>query len=231
MTGLGAFDVVALLFFVSAWLGYHFAVERGPRAVQSLTTQMNARRRRWFEQALARENRIIDAQVLGSLQNGTAFFASTSLLAVGGAISLMGVTDQVVQVTSDLPFVTHTTRAIWEVKVIGLAVILAYAFFKFAWSYRLFNYNAILLGALPIAGHADEPASKRALDECVGMNIVAGRHFNRGQRAFFFALAYLGWFVGPAALAIFTSAVLLVMWRRQLGSDSLAALGQKVTAE
>ena len=95
---------------------------------------MNERRRRWFEQALGRDNRIIDAQVLGSLQNGTAFFASTSLLAVGGAISLMGVTDQVVQVTSDLPFVSPTTRAIWEVKVIGLAVIFAYAFFKFACS-------------------------------------------------------------------------------------------------
>ena len=25
----------------------------------------------------------------------------------------------------------------------------------------------------------------------------AGRHFNRGQRAFFFALGYLGWFVSP----------------------------------
>ena len=122
MNGLGAFDLVALLFFIAAWLGYHMAVERGPRASDSLTTQMNARRRHWFEQALARDNRIFDAQVLGSLQNGTAFFASTSLLAVGGAISLMGVTDQVVQVTSDLPFVTPTTRAIWEVKVIGLAV-------------------------------------------------------------------------------------------------------------
>ena len=27
------------------------------------------------------------------------------------------------------------------------------------------------------------------------MNAVAGKHFNRGQRAFFFSLAYLGWFV------------------------------------
>ena len=26
---------------------------------------------------------------------------------------------------------------------------------------------------------------------------AAGRHFNRGQRAFFFALGYLGWFVSP----------------------------------
>ena len=29
---------------------------------------------------------------------------------------------------------------------------------------------------------------------------AAGRHFNRGQRAFFFALGYLGWFVSPWVL-------------------------------
>ena len=28
------------------------------------------------------------------------------------------------------------------------------------------------------------------------MNVVAGRHFTRGLQAFFFALAYLGWFIG-----------------------------------
>jgi uncharacterized membrane protein len=223
--GFGSFDAVALLFFVGAWLGYHIAVERGPHAACSLNSLMNLRRRRWFEQALARENRIIDTQVMNGLQNGTAFFASTSLLAVGGAVTLLRVTDQVMQLTGDLPFVGVTTRAIWEVKVIGLAVIFAYAFFTFAWNYRLFNYSAFLLGALPPAATRGSPETQRALDECVSMNVVAGRHFNRGQRAFFFALAYLGWFLGPMALALFTAAVLLVMWNRQFGSDSLAARG------
>ena len=31
---------------------------------------------------------------------------------------------------------------------------------------------------------------------------VAGRHFNRGQRAFFFALGYLGWFISPWLLMV-----------------------------
>ena len=42
------------------------------------------------------------------------------------------------------------------------------------------------------------------------MTIVAGRHFTRGQRAFFFALGYLGWFVGPWVLIVATAAVLIV---------------------
>ncbi len=33
----------------------------------------------------------------------------------------------------------------------GLALIFVYAFFKFAWAYRLFNYGAILIGAVPPA--------------------------------------------------------------------------------
>ena len=46
---------------------------------------------------------------------------------------------------------------LWEAKTIGLAVIFVYAFFKFAWSYRLYNYVAIMLGATPPVrreGHA-----------------------------------------------------------------------------
>ncbi len=228
MHGFGVWDVVALIGFVSAWLGYHVAVERGPHAARSLNARMNDRRRRWFEQALARDNRIIDTQVMNGLQNGTAFFASTSLIAVGGAVTLLGATDQIMQVRSDFPLSGITTRLGFELKVVGLAVIFAYAFFKFAWSYRLFNYSAILLGALPVASSRDTPEARQALEECVAMNVAAGRHFNRGQRAFFFVLAYLGWFIGPLALGAFTIGVMAVMWNRQFGrgsDDALAARG------
>ena len=56
------------------------------------------------------------------------------------------------------------------------------------------------------------------------MCTVAGRHFNRGQRAFFFAFAYLGWFIGPMIFGFMTAFVLLVMWLRQFHSDALAAV-------
>ena len=52
------------------------------------------------------------------------------------------------------------------------------------------------------------------------MSTVAGRHFNSGQRAFFFALAYLGWFLGPVTFIGFTAAVLVAMYRRQFASDA-----------
>jgi uncharacterized membrane protein len=56
------------------------------------------------------------------------------------------------------------------------------------------------------------------------MNIVAASHFTRGQRAFFFAIAYLGWFLGPWVFLVTTAAIVYFMWQRQFSSDALAAL-------
>jgi uncharacterized membrane protein len=225
MAGFGPLDLIAIAFFAAAWIGYLLAVEIGPHSRRSLNTLMNERRERWIMESVKRENRIIDTQVMNGLQNGTAFFASTSLIAIGGSLTLLQSADRVVQIFADLPFATTTTRAAWEIKVIGLAVIFAYAFFKFGWAYRLFNYCAILIGAIPPHTEADKPETLAAAREAVRMNIVAGLHFNRGQRAFFFALAYLGWFISPWLFLIATAAVLTVMWRRQFASDSAAAVG------
>jgi len=51
----------------------------------------------------------------------------------------------------------------------------------------------------------------------------AGRHFNRGQRALFFALGYLGWFLGPVPFALSTAGVVVVIWQRQLASGARKA--------
>lgn len=225
MIGFSTLDTLAFLFFVLSWIGYHYAVEMGPHAGKSLNMRMNQRRARWIREAMARDNRIVDTQVMNGLQNGTAFFASTSLIAIGGTLALLQSTDRVVEIFADLPFTPGTTRAAWEVKVIGLAGIFGYAFFKFAWSYRLFNYCVILIGALPMAKSHDEQDAARAVHETTEMNVAAGRHFNRGQRAFFFALAYLGWFLGPLTFLGFTAAVLVAMYRRQFASDAARVFG------
>jgi uncharacterized membrane protein len=111
----------------------------------------------------------------------------------------------------------------WELKVLGLAVIFVYAFFKFAWSYRLFNYLAIMVGAAPPSSEKDTPAAQAFAHRASRLCADAGLHFNRGQRAFFFALGYLGWFLGPLELALSTTGVVIVMWRRQFSSESRKA--------
>ena len=90
------------------------------------------------------------------------------------------------------------TRGLWEVKAVGLLMIYGYAFFKFAWAYRLFNYAAILIGATPSASSPDAAARERAANRAAEMDTVAGSHFALGQRALFFSFGYLGWFLGPS---------------------------------
>jgi uncharacterized membrane protein len=226
--GIAAFtlaDYLGLAFYAGAWLAYHLMVERSEAGRRTLNRVVNAHRYQWMRGLSGRDNRIIDANINASLQNGTAFFASTSLLAIGGSLTLLRSTDEVLTLFAEMPLGFATSRVAWEIKVIGLTVLFVYAFFKFAWSYRLFNYSAILIGAVPNQGSPRE-AIELAAWRAASMNTVASRHFNRGQRAFFFALAYLGWFLSPYVLMASTAAVLVVMCRRQFGSDALAALGR-----
>jgi uncharacterized membrane protein len=178
----------------------------------------------WMSEMSRRDNRIVDANIMSSLQNGAAFFASTSLLAIGAAAALLRAGEDAVKIAADLPFGIATTRALWEIKVIGLLVIFGYAFFKFAWSYRLFNYAAILVGATPAPGSSDPRERARIAGRAGRMGVAAGRHFTRGQRAYFFALAYLGWFLGPWTLMATTAFVMYVMWARQYASDAHDAI-------
>ena len=228
--GFTKMDLLAIGVFLISWLVYHALIESSRFGGKTLNARMNAYRHGWMQEMLHRDNRILDAQVMAALHQGTAFFASTSLLAVGGALSMLSITENLTKVFSDLPFVASSSPALWETKVIGLAVIFVYAFFKFAWSYRLFNYAAILLGAIGPSDAIDAEARLRA-SRASQMVVVAGRHFNRGQRAFFLSLAYLGWFLGPLPFMLATIGSLIVMANQQFRSDALAAIAGQLPPE
>jgi uncharacterized membrane protein len=217
-------DLVALAWFLGAWAIYSMTLSLTERRRHGLNSEMNRYRDVWMIQMLGRDMRMVDAQIVAALQSGTAFFASTSLIAVGGALTLLRSTEEVLQMMAALPFGIRMTPVQWEAKTIGLAIIFVYAFFKFAWSYRLFNYMAIMVGATPPASDKDTPEAKAHAARLGRLCEVAGRHFNRGQRAFFFALGYLGWFISPWLLMVTSVVVAGVMWRRQFASDSRHAV-------
>ncbi len=224
MTLFAPADLIALALFVGAWLTYAFLVEWTARGRDGLSAHMDRYREIWMHRMLHREARMVDMQIMAALQNGTAFFASTSLIAIGGTLSLLRSTEDVLHVMGTLPLAVPTTREQWEAKTIGLVIIFAYAFFKFAWSYRLYNYVAILLGAMPHAIDKETPEALAHIRRTARMFQSAGRHFNRGQRGFFLALGYLGWFAGPYVLMISTAAVVAVLWRRQFASQARQAV-------
>jgi uncharacterized membrane protein len=227
MTVFSALDLVAIGTFLVIWGGYSFIVDQTALAKDGLNRRMHAYREIWMQRMLEREQRMVDMQIMAALQNGTAFFASTSLIAIGGSLALLRSTDEMIAIASALPLGIQTSRVGWEAKTVGLAILFIYAFFKFAWSYRLYNYVAILLGATPFTSEKETPEAAAHVLRTARLFTTAGRHFNRGQRAFFFSLAYLGWFAGPVVFLVSTVAVLVVMWRRQFASDSLRAVADQ----
>ena len=218
-------DILAVGFFILEWTVYAVTLEHSAYGRDSLSARMHRYREIWIRRMLDRETRMVDMQIMASLQNGTAFFASTSLLAVGGGLALLRSTSEALGVLRELPIDLSPSPALWELKCVGLILIFIYAFFKFAWAYRLFNYVAILLGSMPPATMRDTPEAESHVARTTRLFEAAGRHFNRGQRAFFFALGYLGWFVSPWVLFATTAAVVIVTWRRQFASDSWRAMG------
>src|ERR1700738_4835649 len=197
-------DILAVGFFILEWTVYAVTLEHSAYGQDRLSADM---------------------QIMACLQNGTAFFASTSLLAIGGALALLRSTNEALAVLRALPIDLSPSPALWELKCVGLILIFIYAFFKFAWAYRLFNYVAILLGAMPPAEARDTPGAEAHVIRTTRLFEAAGRHFNRGQRAFFFALGYLGWFVSPWVLFVTTALVVIVTWRRQFVSNAWRAMG------
>jgi hypothetical protein len=125
-------DIIAVGFFALEWTVYAVTLERTAYGRNSLSARMNQFREARVRQMLEREARMVDMQIMASLQNGTAFFASTSLLAIGGGLALLRATSDALAVLHALPIDIAPSPALWEIKCVGLILIFIYAFFKFA---------------------------------------------------------------------------------------------------
>ncbi|WP_296081229.1 DUF599 domain-containing protein [uncultured Agrobacterium sp.] len=220
-------DYAALVIFLVLWVSYAYVTTaRSPFPRTSLNQAMAERRRQWIYNSMTRDLKMIDTQIMAGLQNGTAFFASTSIFAIGGCFALLGATDRVESVFRDMPFVYYGGRTAFELKVIGLTFLFGYAFFKFGWSYRLFNYCTILFGGMPMMheANADRKAAERAAENVIRMNVIAAKNFNDGLRTFFLSIGYLGWFINAYVFIVMTVVIIIALLRRQFYSEARLAI-------
>ena len=74
---------------------------------------------------------------------------------------------------------------------------MVYAFFKFTWAVRQFGFVSILLGMAPSVSRPTVSEEERERFSLNAAKILdqAGHEYNYGLRAYYFALAYLCWFV------------------------------------
>jgi uncharacterized membrane protein len=211
-------DVSSLAWFVAVWAGYTWYTDRYARRSKSLRAVMHAYREQWMQQMLVRDNRVMDVNILRNLLQGVAFFASATLLVLAGLLTILGSTDKAIEIVRALPFAAKTTLVQWELKLLVLCVIFVYAFFKFTWALRQFNYCSTLIGAAPKG--PDDVFARRAAEVATR----ASKDFNQGLRAYYFSLAALSWFMSPWLFMLATTAVVVVLYVREYRSGALQVL-------
>ncbi len=221
-------DLAAVAICLICWTGYFLFADRYRRGTRNLMTVMHAYRVKWMERMLDREIRIGDTNILMALNRSNQLFASTSVVVVAGLVTVLGALDKARILSSHLSFVSEAPRAVWEVKILALIFVFGYAFFKFIWSLRQFNFALQLIGAAP--AHDDKDAPDRASFPQRAARIVTlgVDTFNGGVRAYYFGLAMMSWFIHPYVFIAASVWVVLVLYRREFRSRTLATLSQNL---
>lgn len=224
MSGVTILDIVAVAWFFLMTIGYAFATNKGFLSHGGIVQAINQRREEWMANMAMRDNRMVDIQVLANLARGNSFFASTSVLVTGALAALFGSVVELQLLAAKFPFLRQTTVFMWQMKTLFLMGIFIYAFFKFAWAYRLSHYTGIMIGATPIVTAKNK---KQCADHAARAAELAGnvgRHANAGLRAYYFGIATLGWFIHPLVFMLTTLAVVLIVYRREYRSHALATI-------
>jgi len=216
-------DLISFVCFLACWIGYTVYSDRAAGKGANLVSAMARQREQWMRQMVARDNRMVDVSIVRNLIRTSSFFASTSMLILAGLVTVLGATDKAVRVVATVPLVSELSLLQWETRLLGLTLIFVYSFFKFTWSIRQLSYCSIQIGAMVPAAKADANCLERS-DSIARIATLAARHFNRGLRAYYFGVAFAAAFIHPIALIVSTVWVVLVLYRREFHSNTLAML-------
>jgi len=214
-------DAVAALALFTAWIATTFVIEWPWKKRPSLSVLMTEYRRAWMRETPTREPRVYDAMMITSIRQATTFFASTTMIALGGGLALIANIDRLADVTADLALNTAPPIAL-EVKLVAVLFLVLNAFLKFVWSHRVFGYCAVMMASVP--NDAADPRTAERVEQAADLNILAARSFNRGLRSVYFALGALTWLFGAVPLLVAVAATVMVLLRREFASETRATL-------
>ncbi len=214
-------DFVAVGTLLVVWSLLSLLIENAPKRYPSTSQIMAGYRREWMRQFVTRQPRIFDSQIVSSLRQGTAFFASASMISIGGGLALLGNADRLRGVAQDLTLGADPVL-VWEVKIFFMLLFAVNAFLKFVWSHRLFGYCSVLMAAVP--NDLDDPQVYVRASQAGEINITAARGYNRGLRSVYFGIASVAWLLGAVPLLMATVFTVAVILRREFASESRAVL-------
>ena len=220
-------DWFALAWFFGAWIGYAVFARRRSLVKASVLAATSRIRHQWMMQVTRREVRIVDGTIVQSLASSPSFFASTTILIIGGLLAVLGTSEKATGLVQEIPFAAQTPVLVFDLKLLVLTAIFVYAFFRFTWSLRQYTFGAMLVGAAPEAREflADPALSREDFARRAGRVLsLAAETFNDGLRAYYLAFAALGWFVSAQVFALATVGVVYILYQREFHSDVLAVL-------
>jgi uncharacterized membrane protein len=223
LAGWTLLDVFALAMVMALWLGFAWLVEKSHWVNISLTTAVNRQRLEWMRRLTRREVRIVDSALLGNLMRSMSFFASATVIILGGVAAMLGSAERSVETLRSIPALSLISKELYEEKVLLLALIFIYSFLQFTWGMRQFNYCCILVGAAPTPSDPEEEREDFAR-KAARVTELGARSFNQGLRGYYFALATLGWFIHPLAFMMGGVVVVAILWRREFHSKTRKAL-------
>lgn len=224
---LTTLDVVALVWFASLVIGYRLVALLPKFRTRNITAAVQHQRLKWMQTMVRRDNRVVDTFVVGNLSQGNAFFASTSAIAIGGLVAILGRGDAAREFLQSLPYAEQLPPLLWEIKVIFMAGIFVYAFFKFAWAFRMSHYTAIMIAATPLLSQATARQCEEHAHRCSAISGLAGEHSASGLRSFYYSIAALAWFFNPILFMVATTWIVLILVRRDYFSLSRALIAEE----
>lgn len=216
-------EYTALAWFIACSAGYTWYSKYHAHKRACLSNTLNLYREDWMRVMLQRGNRMSDTSVVGNLERNGAFFASSCLLILAGIITALGYTSEAMEIFASMPLSPVPTREIWELRLLVLMVVFIYAFFKFTWSMRMYNFLAVMIGSAPLAEDTKTtPAGREAFAKSAGKICdLAGDAFNLGLRSYYYALSVVAWFFHPIAFMVASTLIVYVLYRREFHSDAL----------
>jgi len=211
-------DIAAAAIFILCWVGYEPILKSLSGRRGGINHDMAVVRETWIRRMLKRDMRLLDANLLNHLLTSASFFASTNLIVIAAAAGALFGGEAVFHSVRSLVLAAPSPNWLIEIKIGLVVVTLSRGLLDFIWAIRQMNYCSALFGAAP---EADDVARHSAFARAA-VNVLhpAFSAFNKGVRAYYFAMAAALWIVNGWAMLFGVLAATFWLIRRQVASQA-----------
>ena len=166
-----------------------------------------------------------DASLLANQERVVGIFASTTLILLAAVFTALANSEMVAQVAAEISFAETQSKDQVEIKLLVLAMILTFAFFKISWSLRQYGFLSVLMGSAPTHDQQlSDEQRKTIISSLAKLMDSAGHDNNSGLRAYYFAIALLCWQLGTIPFLIVTTIIVVVLYIREFKSSVVASI-------